>query len=202
VGYEAEWTEAFLKEAEGKPLKNIVLSTSKGSKQGDAMVTRYGIEGTPVYFVGKSGGATLDLLPDLDVERIVARLKAVKENRSLLRRVKKQLKLCPASFALVYHFTPRELLEGTDFEALARRLKSFPLKLLGSRPLDEAISAAGGLMLSELDEHLMLKRFPGIFAAGEMLDWDAPTGGFLIQACVSQGALAGRGIVRYLRTMA
>lgn len=200
AGFQIAWTEAFLKEAEGLPLKNITLTTRKGRRQGDAVITKYGMEGTPVYAVGVSGAATLDLKPDLSVEQILVKCRTVKENLSPIRRVKKQLKLSPAALALLFHFTPEPVLK--DLERLARHIKEFPLELLGARPLAEAISSAGGLHLSELDEKLMLGKFPGIFAAGEMLDWDAPTGGFLIQACVSQGSSAGKGILRFLNACA
>ncbi|OFZ38714.1 MAG: hypothetical protein A2070_13520 [Bdellovibrionales bacterium GWC1_52_8] len=98
---------------------------------------------------------------------------------------------------MLFHGTPRELLQ--DSEALIRRVKRFPLVLKHTRPLEEAISSAGGLEFRELTPELMLLKFPGIFTAGEMLDWDAPTGGFLIQGCASEGFLAGKSIVEYLK---
>lgn len=196
VGFQIAWTAAFLKEAEGLPLKNITLTSRKGRRQGEAVITKYGMEGTPVYAVGVAGPATLDLKPDLSVEQILDKCRAVKENLSPIRRVKKQLKLGPAALALLFHFTPEPALK--DLERLARHIKEFPLEFLNAQPLAEAISSAGGLHLAELDEKLMLRKFPGIFVAGEMLDWDAPTGGFLIQACASQGYRAGHGILRFL----
>ena len=98
--------------------------------------------------------------------------------------------------ALLFHFTPKSTLENMTL--LAQTIKSFPINFRRSQNLEEAISSAGGLHLSELDESLMLKKYPGVFAAGEMLDWDAPTGGFLIQGCVAQGYQAGHGILRFL----
>lgn len=198
VGYRIDWTEAFLKEAEGLPLKGVVFTSSKARHTGDVMVTKYGIEGTPVYFAGVTGTVHLDLLPALSVPQILQKLRAVSENLSPIRRVKRQLTLCPAAYALVFHSTPKEILYDPELTTLAERIKAFPLELLGPQPLAEAISSAGGLKLTELDDRLMLKRMPGIFAAGEMLDWDVPTGGFLIQGCVSQGVVAGRGILEYL----
>lgn len=198
VGYQVRWSEAFLREAEGKPLKNIVLSSPRGSRKGDAMITRYGIEGTPVYFVGARGPVTLDLKPDLSAEQILEKLHKVRENLSPIRRVKKQLGLCEASLALLYHGTPPEILHAPEPGAIASRIKAFPLELGEPQPLSEAISSSGGLALKELDDSLMLQKFPGVFAAGEMLDWDAPTGGFLLQGCVALGRLAGEGILRYL----
>jgi len=197
VGWEIEWPEAFLKEAEGLPLKRIVLETPLGKKSGDLMITHYGLEGTPVYHLGQPGSAFLDLKPDLSEEVILKKLRNIKENLAPLRKIKRQLSLCPAALALLFHGTPKEILN--DLDLTVSRVKKFPIELKGPRPLEEAISSAGGLAFEELTSQLMLLRFPGIFVAGEMLDWDAPTGGFLIQGCASQGHFAGCGIVDYLR---
>lgn len=193
IGWRVSWPEKFLAEAEGKPLKNVVLTSSRGKRAGDLVVTAYGIEGTPVYFVGERGVVHLDLKPDLTDGQVLERLQAPKENLSPMRRVAKSLRLCEASRALLYHMAA-----CADLDSTARAVKKFPLELLGTQPLEEAISSAGGVDWSELDEHLMLKSFPGIFVAGEMIDWDAPTGGFLIQGCVAQGRAAGEGILKYL----
>lgn len=198
VGYQVAWPEAFLKEAEGKPLKRVVLSTAKGTRAGEIMITRYGMEGTPVYTVGTRGPARLDLKPDLTVSEVASRLADVKENLSQMRRVQKQLKLDPAALALVFHLGPPAVLKGTDTQKTAQLLKEFPIQLIASQPITEAISSAGGLRLDELDEHFMLREHPGFFAAGEMLDWDTPTGGFLIQGCVAQGRAAAQGVLKYL----
>ncbi|MEO5968328.1 MAG: TIGR03862 family flavoprotein [Bdellovibrionia bacterium] len=196
VGYQVEWSDKFLTECEGQPLKNVRLISSRGSRLGDVIVTRYGLEGTPVYFVGQPGVVRIDLKPDLSVEQILSKCRSVKENLSPMRRIKKQLSLCPASLGLLFHFTPKNVAD--DLNRLVSHLKNFPLQFLGSQSLDEAISSAGGLHMTELTADLMLIKYPGVFAAGEMLNWDAPTGGFLIQACVSQGYRAGQGILRYL----
>jgi uncharacterized flavoprotein (TIGR03862 family) len=198
VGYQVKWKEAFLKEAEGLPLKTISLSTARGTKKGELTVTRYGIEGTPVYFVGCKGKATLDLKPDLGVDAILTKLRSAKENLSPIRRVKKQLGLCPASFALLFHETDPDTLKNPDLMMIARKIKALPIHLSESQPLVEAISSSGGVKMSELGENLMLKRFPRIFLGGEMLDWDVPTGGFLIQGSVSQGKRAAEGIIAAL----
>jgi uncharacterized flavoprotein (TIGR03862 family) len=200
VGYEVAWSEAFLREAEGKPLKNIVLKTGKGERKGEAMVTRYGLEGTPVYFVGRSGAAVLDLKPDLSETQVVERLGQARENLSPIRRVGKFLGLCPASFALLFHGIPRAQLADPDLRKLARRIKAMPIEFGSPRPLEEAISSAGGIAFSEVDEHLQLRAWPGAFVAGEMLDWEVPTGGFLIQGCVAQGYHAGRAVLEYFAT--
>lgn len=200
-GFQLEWPAPFLEEAEGLPLKDVVLTTSRGNRQGELVVTRYGLEGTPIYSVGESGQAWLDLKPGLSLEALQKKLESprdLRENLSPVRRVKKLLNLCPASLALIYHLTPREILG--DLKQLTARIKHFPILLGERQPLSEAISSSGGICWSEFDSTLMFKKFPGVFAAGEMLAWDAPTGGFLIQACVSQGAVAAQGILRYLKT--
>jgi hypothetical protein len=113
-----------------------------------------------------------------------------------MRRVQKLLNLCEASQALLFHLTPPK--DRSDAATLARRMKHFPIELKAPRPLAEAISSSGGIAWSEVTQELMLKKFPGIFLAGEMLDWDAPTGGFLIQGSVSQGHLAGMSMKKFL----
>ena len=198
VGYEVAWSEAFLREAEGKPLKNIVLKTARGERKGEAVVTRYGLEGTPVYFTGRTGPAVLDLKPDLSEAQVVERLGQVRENLSPIRRVKKLLGLCPASFALLFHGTPTAQLADPDLRQLARRIKAMPIEFGPPRPLEEAISSAGGIAFTEVDENLQLRAWPGAFVAGEMLDWEVPTGGFLIQGCVAQGYRVGQAVLGYL----
>jgi uncharacterized flavoprotein (TIGR03862 family) len=194
VGFQVQWPAAFLKEAEGLPLKNVVLTSKRGRRAGEMVITRYGLEGTPVYFAGETGVVTLDLKPDLNADEITRRLQASKENLSPMRRVKKYLKLSPAALALVFHHSP-----PSELGEMVRKLKWFPIELGERQPIDEAISSSGGLALGELNEAMMIRKTPGAFAAGEMLDWDAPTGGFLIQGCVSQGHRAGRGIAEWLR---
>ncbi len=195
VGFRVAWSPAFLTEAEGKPLKNICLTSTRGSRRGDLVITAYGIEGTPVYFVGVPQVVTLDLKPDLTTMQIIDKLQAVRENLAPLRRAKKQLRLSQAATALLFYQAPPTSLR--EVAALAACIKALPLELLGPQPIAEAISTAGGVHISELDEQLMLRKAPGVFAAGEMLDWDAPTGGFLIQGCVTQGFRAAGGVLRF-----
>lgn len=185
AGYELAWSAAFLREAEGQALKNIRLSTSRGERRGDLVVTSYGLEGTPIYTLGIPGPAQLDLKPDLTADEIRQKLERSKERLSPLRRVKKYLQLCPASQALLFHHAPDA--SKADLESLIAVVKNFPLDLLKARPLSESISSKGGVAWENLDSSLMLRNFPGVYLAGEMIDWDAPTGGFLIQGAVSQG---------------
>ncbi len=185
TGFELAWPEAFLKEAEGQPIKNILLRSARGERKGDLVITQYGLEGTPIYFAGITGTVELDLKPDLTEEQILQRLQKTKENLAPMRRAQKFLQLSPGSKALLFHMMPQEA--GRDIKTLAHAIKHFPLQLERPRPLSESISSSGGLSWDDLDEKLMVKSLPGIYCAGEMLDWDAPTGGFLIQACISQG---------------
>ena len=194
VGYEVEWLPEFLKEAEGKPLKKIRLTSALGSKEGELVVTRYGLEGTPIYFKGCPGTAFVDLKPDLTLEEVMVRLQQVKENLSPMRRVKKNLNLCEASLALVFHHSDPKT--KNDLNVLAKQVKNFPIPLLKARPLSESISSKGGVLWTELEPSLQLKKFPHVHCCGEMIDWDAPTGGFLIQGCVSMGAWIGNRIIR------
>ncbi|NBX68275.1 MAG: TIGR03862 family flavoprotein [Proteobacteria bacterium] len=197
VGFEVDWKPEFLKEAEGLPLKNILLRTSKGLLQGDLVITHYGLEGTPIYAIGTQGKAHIDLKPDLSHEQIREKLSGLKENLSPIRRIKKQLKLTDSALALLFHETPPQDLK--DISKMTKRLKNFPIILKKKGNLERAISSAGGLKLHELSSELMIHKCPGVFAAGEMLDWDTTTGGFLIQACVSQGYIAGKGVLKYLK---
>ncbi len=196
VGYEIDWNEKFLKETEGKPLKKIELHTRRGSKMGEMVITQYGIEGTPVYFCGTSGPAELDLKPDLSTDQILEKLNRVKENLSPMRRVKHQLGLCEAAENLLFHHAPPE--SKTDLNKMVNAIKHFPIYLKSPRPLLESISSKGGLSLTEVSKAFEMAKFKGVFCGGEMLDWDAPTGGFLIQACVSQGASVAKSILASL----
>jgi uncharacterized flavoprotein (TIGR03862 family) len=207
VGYEIEWKKELLQESEGHPLKNITLTTSKGSKQGECVITHYGLEGTPVYFVGKEGKATLDLKPQFTEEQILKKLMSVKENFSPLRRIKKTLGLSETALSLIFHQSSIRLISPDQsnqsnekaLREVAKLIKQFPLEFKKPRPLLEAISCGGGVSADEVDEFLMLKKYPGIYCGGEMLDWTAPTGGYWIQGCVSQGAWVAKSIINYMK---
>lgn len=196
AGFNVDWSSGFLKEAVGLPLKNIGLMSSTGMDLGEVVITEYGLEGTPVYNLKKSETVFLDLKPDMSHEMVFDKLKTVRENLSPLRRIKKQLGLCDAALALLYHQAPDR--KSHELRDWAGWIKNFPVELKSQRGLKEAISSSGGIKWSEVNESFMLKKFPGVFIAGEMLDWDAPTGGFLIQGCVSLGFVAGEEIKIYL----
>lgn len=195
AGFNVAWHREFIAEAANKPLKNIEFCSALGRKKGDLMVTEYGLEGTPVYFYGQSGICSIDLKPDLTETEILQRFESVRENLSPIRRAAKKLHLEKTALALLYHEAPRDALSSNT--SLAKLIKAFPLTLAEPRPLGEAISSWGGISLDEIDADFQLRKIPGVFAAGEMLDWHAPTGGFLIQACVSQGVAAARGILKH-----
>ncbi|MBC7385111.1 MAG: TIGR03862 family flavoprotein [Cryobacterium sp.] len=192
VGYTVDWKPALLAEAEGKPLKKIRFESTQGSKSGELVITEYGLEGTPVYFYGETGQCFIDLKPDLTLDQVTDKLKQVRENLSPIRRAKQKLALSEAALALLFHHLPNE--DRADLDRFARAVKRFPITLGSPRPLSEAISSSGGVALSELTPDLELKKFPGVYCGGEMLDWHAPTGGFLIQACVSMGTRIAKAV--------
>ncbi|HEY8278806.1 MAG TPA: TIGR03862 family flavoprotein [Bdellovibrionota bacterium] len=186
AGFSFAADPAFFPKAEGKPVKGVILKTAKGERQGELMITKYGLEGTPVYTVGTPGPATLDLKPDLDETKLAARI--AQGRGSVWQKVENSAKLSQGALFLLKEFSPEKSWLSPNTAAAA--IKGLKIELLAPRPLSESISARGGLSWDELDENLQCKKIPGLFCAGEMLDWDAPTGGFLIQACVSQGFAA------------
>ena len=174
----------------GAPVKNVILMAGDTAVKAEFTLSARGIEGGGVYAVSralrKGAALTLDLLPDLSEADIRGRLAARPAKESLSNRLRKALRLDPVKQALLMEFA-RPLPADP-----ARLLKALPLRLIGPRPLDEAISTAGGLRFEALDEGLMLGARPGTFAAGEMLDWEAPTGGYLLTACLATGRWAGQ----------
>jgi len=196
AGFDVDWSTSFLKEAEGLPLKNILLKTTKQSYAGELTITRYGLEGTPVYHLTKPQTIFLDLKPDLTLENLLKKMQSHKEKLSPLRLAKKILNLCPATLALLFHHGTKT----ADLKTFCKTLKHFPIVLKKQRGLEHAISSAGGVDFSEINPHLMLKAYPGIFLAGEMLDWHAPTGGFLIHGSAAQGFFAAKHLHTFLKT--
>ena len=189
-GWNVEWPAGLLERVEGLPLKNLTVTAGSESVSGELLITRYGIEGGAIYRLGPTLRAmeqpriTLDLKPQLPAETVRQRL--AKRSRVKWSRA---LKLSPAATALLETFFPGDCAEA---EQLAERVKNFPVALRDPRPIAEAISSAGGIRWAELDRNLMLHKMPGVFAAGEMIDWEAPTGGYLLQGCFSTGTRAGR----------
>ncbi|WP_370300774.1 TIGR03862 family flavoprotein [Pseudooceanicola sp.] len=183
----------------GAPLKNVAFRAGAYSSRGEAAISQRGLEGGGLYSVsrGLREGAPLwlDLLPDLGAAAVADRLAAPRGKASLANHLRKRLGLPPAQIALLNEFA-RPLPQ--DAAALAALIKALPVRHSGLRPLDEAISTAGGVRQDALDGALMLKALPGVFCAGEMLDWEAPTGGYLLTACLATGRWAGRGAAAYL----
>ena len=183
----------------GAPLKNVAFRAGAYSSRGEATISQRGLEGGGLYSVsrGLREGAPLwlDLLPDLGAAAVADRLAAPRGKASLANHLRKRLGLPPAQIALLNEFA-RPLPQ--DAAALAALIKAMPVRHSGLRPLDEAISTAGGVRQDALDGALMLKAMPGVFCAGEMLDWEAPTGGYLLTACLATGRWAGRSAAAYL----
>lgn len=205
-GWELEWPATVLAKAEGRPLKNLVVRTGDHEAAGELVITRYGLEGGALYALGsvlrrmwRERGAAelrLDLKPDFTAEQLIAKLGALgKTLRPLLGEAHARWRLSDAACALLESRGP-----FVDPAALAAEVKDFCLSLTGPRPLAEAISSAGGVRWHELTSGLMLHRLPGIFVAGEMIDWEAPTGGYLLQGCFATGTRAGRQALEWLRS--
>lgn len=173
----------------GQPVKGVELRAGALRSRGEFIISNQGLEGGGIYEVSAAlrDGAplTLDLLPDLTPSEVAQRLARTKTSDSLKNRLRKAFRLDPVKLALVMEF-------GRGASDLPVLLKGLPVPLSGPRPMDQAISTAGGLQLSALDAGLMLRDHPGVFAAGEMLDWEAPTGGYLLTACLATGLWAGQ----------
>ncbi len=190
-GWEVAWPNEFKERAEGLPLKNLTVTCGTEAVSGELLITRYGLEGGAIYRLGLQLRAmaqpkiVLNLKPQLSPEAIVLRL----TNEPRAEAWPRALKLSPTATALIECYFPEERAHRAGF---AKRVQNFPLHLLEPRPIAEAISSAGGIAWSELDLNLMLAKMPGVFAAGEMIDWEAPTGGYLLQGCFSTGTRAGQ----------
>ncbi|WP_424977282.1 TIGR03862 family flavoprotein [Leisingera sp. S232] len=187
----------------GQPLKGIALRAGGLTSRGEAVISQRGLEGGGIYAicaaVREGAPLHLDLLPDLEVAEVARRLSRPRGKASLSNHLRKALKLGRAEAAMLQEFgrpLPQEA------QPLARLIKALPLKHAGLRPMDEAISTAGGICRSAVDDGLMLKQIPGTFCAGEMLDWEAPTGGYLLTACLATGRWAGQAAAGYLESAA
>ena len=207
----AGWTEHFRTRFAGAPLKNVALSLDgdggAAKQSGEFVVTENGVEGSLVYAlsgparerIARDGRATLllDLLPTHAAEQVRAEVARPRGSRSLGTHLKSRLGLGGAKAALLYELLPRPVID--DPEQLAAAIKALPLTLSQARPIDEAISTAGGVRFEALRPGLMLDALPGVFCAGEMLDWEAPTGGYLLTACFASGVAAANGALAKLQ---
>lgn len=210
-GFDVGWSEHLAGRFAGAPLKPVVAHwTGRDGqacqRQGECVVTATGIEGSLVYAIGadlretigREGQATLtlDLAPGRSLPELAAALARPRGKRSLGDWLRRQAGLDAAKAALVFEVASPE--QRADPSRLAALVKALPIRLLSPRPVAEAISTAGGVRLEALDERMMLRALPGVFCAGEMLDWEAPTGGYLLTACFASGLRAGRGVVAWL----
>ncbi|MFA5082708.1 MAG: TIGR03862 family flavoprotein [Hydrogenophilaceae bacterium] len=209
-GFECGWSGHFRTRHAGEPLKSVALSFAGETRRGEFVVTETGVEGSLVYAfsarlrdaIGRDGSAVfeLDLLPDWSAERVAAEVARPRGSRSLSSHLQSRLGLKGVKAGLL-----RECLDKAAFAdpaRLAAAIKALPIRLLAARPIDEAISTAGGVAFEALDEHLMLRGMPGVFCAGEMLDWEAPTGGYLLTACFASGRSAGLAVLSWLQGQA
>jgi uncharacterized flavoprotein (TIGR03862 family) len=209
-GFTVAWSEIFRDRFEGQPLKGVALTFGKHSIRGEAIITRIGIEGGAIYALSaemreailRDGRATLNiaLRPDAEIDELTTKLSAAKGKQSFSNFLRKAANLSPVAIGLLQEAvkasgTSLALLSPPD---LAHLIQAVPVQLNGVAPIARAISTAGGISFDELDDAFMLRRLPGLFAAGEMLDWEAPTGGYLLQASFATGAAAGRGVLKWL----
>ncbi|WP_426425538.1 TIGR03862 family flavoprotein [Bradyrhizobium genosp. A] len=209
-GFTVAWSELFRDRFEGQPLKGVALTVGAHTVRGEAMITRGGIEGGAIYALSAElreavlgiGQATLTiaLRPDLDIAALTTRLSGTRGKQSLANFLRKAAQVSPVGIGLMQEAA---IASGRSLAALApaelaHLVNAIPVRLTGVAPIDRAISTAGGIAFDELDDHFMLRKLPGVFAAGEMLDWEAPTGGYLLQASFATGAAAGRGVLRWL----
>jgi uncharacterized flavoprotein (TIGR03862 family) len=211
-GFGVQWSPVFQERHAGYPLKSIALRFGGSTVRGEIILTQAGIEGSPVYALSPSlreeirayGSAVLfvALRPDMSTPELAARLSAPRGKSSLATHLRRKLKLTPAAIGLIQEaaLALDDPLTLMPMDELAVNINSVPVLLTGIAPIARAISTAGGISFDELNADFMIRRLPGVFAAGEMLDWEAPTGGYLLQASFATGAAAGRGALKWLQT--
>jgi uncharacterized flavoprotein (TIGR03862 family) len=207
-GFDVEWSAHFRDKFSGQPVKTVVARFAGQSRQGEFVITQQGVEGGLIYAfsavlrdaIETAGSATLllDLAPGKSLERLSLEIAHPRGSRSLSSHLQSRAGIAGVKAGLLREIAPPDDL--ADPLRLAGLIKALPLKLARPRPLDEAISSAGGVTAESLDERLMLKAMPGVFCAGEMLDWEAPTGGYLLTACFASGLVAGQGALNWLQS--
>jgi len=209
-GFDVGWSEIFAARYAGQPVKSVLVATwdQQGrlrQLQGEFVVTATGVEGSVIYAlsadlrdaIAASGVASLqlDLAPGRDKERLQREMSQPRRGRSLTEHLRRTVGIDGVKTGLLYEVVPR--LDREDPFKLAQAIKSLPLRLVRPRPIGEAISSAGGVRFSALNDELMIKSLPGVFCAGEMIDWEAPTGGYLLTACFASGLRAGQAAARW-----
>jgi len=208
-GFEVDWSEYFCSRFAGQPLKSVQLSLiaagQQVSQKGEFVITQTGLEGGLIYSlsallrdeIAAVGSVTIyiDLVPDNDVGTLLGKVSMPRGKQSLANHLRKRLKLSAVKIALLHEVLSTD--DCADPMRLCTTIKALPIKLTGARPIEEAISSAGGICFSAIDDKLMLSAMPGVFCAGEMLDWEAPTGGYLLTACFATGRMAGLGALAW-----
>lgn len=207
-GFDAAWSDHFRDKFEGYPLKNVALTFADHTARGECVITKTGLEGGPVYTLssalvaaqGKGEDTTIaiDLKPDLDLDTVTERLAKPRGKKSWATHLKRTLGISGAAAGLLREGTDKDIFE--DPARLAAAIKALPVRLPRPRPIAEAISTSGGIAWSQVDAGLQLTALPGVYVAGEMLDWDAPTGGYLLSACLATGRWAGEAIAKALHS--
>ena len=207
-GFIVPWSPYFSGRFAGQPLKPVTLTVDGKTLQGELMITDKGIEGSVVYALSgalreqikqdEKAVVHVDLRHGLSLETLVKHLQAPRKAQSFSTYLRKAGGLSAVAIGLLREVTPPESLPINDIEKLARLIKELPLTLTATAPMARAISTAGGVRFDALDEHFMLRDKAGVFVAGEMLDWDAPTGGYLLQGCFSTGVAAAVGVLKFL----
>lgn len=210
-GFDVNWSDKFRDRFQGTPLKSVAINFQPTlrkplNQQGEFIITQYGVEGNLIYAFSaairdeilENGQAIihLDLAPGWSIEQLETRLSRPRGSRSISSHIEKSVGMRGVKAGLLWEYLPRSVFN--DPKKLAAAIKSLAVPLEKPRPIEEAISTAGGIQFEELDHHLMLKSLPGVFCAGEMLDWEAPTGGYLMTACFSTGLAAARGLIDWL----
>ncbi|MFL9900989.1 TIGR03862 family flavoprotein [Paraburkholderia fungorum] len=210
-GFDADWSPYLRERFAGQPVKSVAITLADvdnkvHNRQGEILLTETGLEGSLIYALSAAireriladghVTITLDLAPGLSLERVVAEVTRPRGSRSMSTHLHGRIGISGVKLALLHEMLSKEAF--ADANRLAHAIKALPVRLTRARPIAEAISTAGGVPFEALDEHLMLKRLPGAFCAGEMLDWEAPTGGYLLTACFASGLVAGRGALAYL----
>ncbi len=208
-GFDIAWSPHFIEKFDGHPIKSVVLSFKSFRQQGEFIVTKEGVEGGLIYaasalmrdeiFANGKAAMQLDLAPDKTEAQLIEKLSKPRGSRSMASHLERTVGIKGVKAGLLREFVPKaDFASGANVERLAFYIKQLPVPLIAPRPLDEAISSAGGVTFESLDENLMIRELPGVFCAGEMLDWEAPTGGYLLTACFASGRAAGLGAVKWI----
>ena len=211
-GFDVAWSPHFIEKFDGHPIKSVVLSFESFRQQGEFIITENGVEGSLIYaasalmrdeiFAKGKAVISLDMAPDRSHEWLVEKLSKPRGSRSMASHLERTVGIKGVKAGLLREFVPKDdFASGANMERLAIYIKQLTVPLIAPRPLDEAISSAGGVTFESLDENLMIRELPGVFCAGEMLDWEAPTGGYLLTACFASGRAAGLGALKWIENM-